>query len=306
MDGTAALKLLGDLQIWPILNWLFESNFFAALFGAYFGAWAAKLMNQTSKLKDELHREVQDTQRAIALAHGIANTCLNLKVQQVRPIIQGFEQARAAAHKSVASGRTVGDGLQGMQVEFRTMPTITISGATLESIVLERLPDMGRAHVMAGVITQTVETLRACANGYNQNLEKLKLTTIQEERFRHWLGIRTDAGLVDESIQNQIEAMSTSVDSTIYFCVLLCEELQRTGKIIRRKYLKKFGKDVPTFINPNWSKARAAGLIPSDEEYNAWRSLFHRPPRRTSGRRLDKLQYIARSKFRGAMKCLKR
>src|ERR1700761_3778509 len=86
-----------------------NSNFFTAvagaLAGAFGGAWAAQRIAESSKLRDELVKEIRNTNAAASILYGIANAHLGLKKQFVKALYDNYrdEQTR---HSLFQAART--------------------------------------------------------------------------------------------------------------------------------------------------------------------------------------------------------
>jgi bifunctional pyridoxal-dependent enzyme with beta-cystathionase and maltose regulon repressor activities len=82
-----------------VVKKFFNSNFITSLVGALAGAGAGALAAQhiveRSKLRDELLREMRNTNAAIALAFSVTNTFLALKHQHIKALKENFDKQLA-------------------------------------------------------------------------------------------------------------------------------------------------------------------------------------------------------------------
>src|SRR4051812_7044517 len=81
----------------PILSWFLNflnSNFSAALAGAAGGARVARKILRRDKYRDELIREINNTNAASGIAGSVCNAFLSFKDQQVKGWKERYEEDR--------------------------------------------------------------------------------------------------------------------------------------------------------------------------------------------------------------------
>ncbi|MGH8730204.1 MAG: hypothetical protein ACREVF_00660 [Burkholderiales bacterium] len=77
-------------------NSAFITALLGSLAGAFAGAAAAQRIAERSKHREELLREIRNTNAAIALAFGVCNTLLALKKQHVKSLKESYDAQKAA------------------------------------------------------------------------------------------------------------------------------------------------------------------------------------------------------------------
>ncbi len=152
-----------DWLTWELAKDFAESNFvsslFAAMAGAYGGAWAAQRLADKVKLRDELIAEVRNTNAAIYIIFGLSNSYLNLKEQHGKGLKEGYDAQKAAvvAHQAgLAEGTTApGTQLNIGAMDFRTLSPIGINIAEVKAAVLDKLKVGGRPRAMIEVLASS-------------------------------------------------------------------------------------------------------------------------------------------------------
>jgi hypothetical protein len=98
----------------------FNSVFFTAiagsLAGAFGGAYAAQRIAEKSRDKNEVLKEIRNTNAAIIVAFSICNTLISAKKQHVRALKAGFDNL-----KTELSNRQPLGGVFSFQADFRTL-----------------------------------------------------------------------------------------------------------------------------------------------------------------------------------------
>jgi hypothetical protein len=124
-------RLLADL--WTTLNTFWNSNFGTAvisafigsLAGAWGGALAAERIAEKRRVREQLLKEINQTNAAIELSHTICSSYLNLKEQHVRGVWEDYQRKREQVHDLRERQR------HGAMAP-RTVPTIQLDQRTLD------------------------------------------------------------------------------------------------------------------------------------------------------------------------------
>src|SRR5690349_16473622 len=95
---TAATAILNWIEPWidweslkAFANSAFTTSLVGALAGAFAGARAAQVIAERSKLRDEISKQIRDTNAAMVVSFTIANSVLALKKQHVAELKTSYD-----------------------------------------------------------------------------------------------------------------------------------------------------------------------------------------------------------------------
>src|SRR5689334_19372520 len=69
-------------------------DFIVAGTGAFAGAYGAQIITERSKLREELTKEIRNTNAAISISFGICNFLLSMKHQHVKDLKEKYDAQR--------------------------------------------------------------------------------------------------------------------------------------------------------------------------------------------------------------------
>lgn len=211
----------------------FNSNFVTSLVGALAGAGAGALAAQhiveRSKLRDELLREMRNTNAAIALAFSVTNTFLALKHQHVKALKENFDKQRAELEdfkQNLKAGKIAENQAFYFQADLQTLNPQAVPVDTLRTIVFERLSITGRALNLVAAIMQTVQSLEESLSKRNSLIQEYRGLEMTPEKLAPlYFGFQYELGHLDLSYTMLIDAIYRETDDGIFFSQLLCKDL---------------------------------------------------------------------------------
>lgn len=267
-----------DHPIFVLLGKIFGSTFLVscigALAGAAAGALGAQRVIERTKRRDELLKEIRNTNAAIMVAFTIANTMLGLKRQLVKPMQDKF-QADLAAYRKYRDQRRAGEpqsnGPLELQAELRNFLPPTVPIETLKTLVYERISAFGRPLSVVSLVEGAADGLAHSLNERRRAIADLQTSVLHGEDFIYrYLGERSPSGQIHREYAELVDVIADYNDDLIFFSVALTTELAKHGQVVRSQFIKSYGSSVPNVVAPDFSKVKASGLFPPEENYSSW------------------------------------
>src|SRR5262245_29703354 len=141
MDALGIFETFAEeLREWG--SWLVDglnSNFFAALVGAAVGAWATHLVATRAKCREEIIREIHETNAAIVLCGTICRSFLVYKQQHVRPLVDDYHHLKRDFEAHVEEWKRDPEKRFHFQADMQTLPGFAVPWQQLEKTVYSTL-----------------------------------------------------------------------------------------------------------------------------------------------------------------------
>lgn len=265
--------------VWRFANSSFFVALISTLFAAFAGAFGAQVIIEKAKNKEILLKEIRNTNAAIMVAFGICNSFLSLKKQHIKSLKETFDQQKKALD-DFKIGRRNGtvdkDQAFEFQADFPTITPLLIPTDVLQSIVFENISLNGRPLSLATTLTQTAYSVNDSLQKRNQLIDEYRAKSPLPDNILVpiYFGLPDGNGHIDNSYPATIDAIYSQTDDCIFFSNLLSQDLVQHGEEIRKGYIKKFGKTVPTINKPDFTKAEQSGLMPDAKNYVDWIDMF--------------------------------
>jgi hypothetical protein len=270
---------------WTGAKAFFNSAFFTAiagsLAGAFFGAYAAQRIAERNKTRDELLKEIRNTNASIMLSFDICNCLLSAKKQFTSDIKDKFYNQRNIivdicnnkADASAAINKEIEFGL-----DFRTLQRMTLPIDILQKRIFDNLSLVGRSISLVATLERTLDGLNVVIERRNKLIEAYKLKSLEpsekEHTFNDYFGFRQRSGHIDSEYKDLIDGIESQTDDGIFFSQLLCRDLNEHGNELVAKFKKLSRSGAPRVNKPDFSKAEEAGLMPSGSKYTDWCQMF--------------------------------
>lgn len=266
----------------PSVNWSVDygslfTTIIGALAGAGIGAWAAGYISEKNKTREQLTKEIRDTNAAIILALGVMNSGISLRKQFINTLKKDYEKQREKCWeimKKMAAGQPQSDFPKINLLELQEIaPPVT----HLQEIVFSRLSTAGRSLASATELTDAVINLNTALKRRNQLITQFKNNDFPPgARKEHFcFGLPYGDGQTNEEYGDSIKGISLYSDDIIFFGSELCADLQEHGESLVNMYRRnRLGGQTPVINQLDLSEARKAGWIPDAEDYKAWTSGF--------------------------------
>jgi hypothetical protein len=248
-----------------------------SLAGAFAGAYGAQRIAERSKNRDELLKEIRNTNATISLAFGICNSLLAMKKQHVKSLKENFEAQKEALlehQQKMRAGQILPGTVFNFLVDFQTLSLLQLPIDILQSQIFEKLSLVGRPLNLTTTLSQTTHSLNASLEKRNQLIEFYKAkATRQPISPSLYFGL-PQGGHINQDYPCTVYAIYNQTDDGIYFSRLLCKDLVEHGKQVVTHFKKQYGKGAPNVSEPDFNKAVDAGLMPNDDNYADWTSSF--------------------------------
>ncbi len=260
------------------LNSSFSTALLGSLAGAYAGAVAAQRIVERSKRRDELLKELRNTNAAIMVSFSACNTALALKKQHVQPLYEKFNQDKAALlafNQQRATGQRQGNAVFRYEADLKVFGVPMVPMDTLKDLVFNKISAHGRPLSLVSILDESASGLRATIAKRDQLVERFKEGAISEaEMPLYYFGLPLPSGHTNQEYPDLVAAIHSYVNDIAFFSSLLCSDLMSHGNRLRDAFKKQFGKGAPRVSSADFSKARETGLIPPDSEYSDWLKGF--------------------------------
>lgn len=248
------------------------------LAGALGGALGAQHIVERSRRRDELLKELRNTNSATMIALTTCNTALSLKKQHVQPMFELFAQDKEALRKfkeQRATGQRQGNAVYHFTADLKTFPAPVVPIETLKDLAFHRISAYGRVLALVSVLEQSLLGLKEAVLRRDLLIQRFVSGAVPAEQLpQYYFGTPLHTGDTNHEYPDLVEAIHSYVDDIAFFSALLCTDLIEHGNSIRTAYTKSFGKDAPKVSTVDFSGPRQKGLIPPDAQYADWLNGF--------------------------------
>jgi len=262
-------------QIWDWLAWLINSNFVAALAGAFAGAYAANRIAIKKERHTDLKNRIRDTNSAITVAALVSNKALALKGQYVLDLHKDFTHDLATFNEARdRHERNDPDAPERIDFVFglSELPTLHSPTETLFTLVFDKVRIDGRPLGLMLAIQEAHESLNLSINTRNQLCREFRPLT-EQERIARYFGAPSRDG-IDEKYPDSVFNIYQSANDLAFFSATLCADLQKHGKELVKAYEKEIGKPAPQINEAKFDTPRALDLMPPEAAYSDFLNMF--------------------------------
>jgi hypothetical protein len=291
-------------QHWDQLKEFFNSVFFTSvagsLAGAFAGAYGAQRIAERAKYRDQLLKEIRDTNAATMVAFGICNSLLAMKKQHVKALKENLDGQKNALHehqKKIGAGAIPATQPFEMKYDFETLSLPPLGADILRGQIFERLSVVGRSLSLAMTLSQTLHGLDSSLEKRNGLIEDYKAGR-RPLSPQTYFGLPLQDGSVNADYPATVDAIHSQTDDGIFFSELLCKDLVEHGQQTAARFTKVFRKGAPRVNEPDFRNAVKAGLMPNPANYADWLSAFKkRDPEPTQFQRFKDLWLTPLQRF---------
>jgi hypothetical protein len=265
-------------DVWKVVNSSFIIAFVGGLTGAFGGALGAQHIVERSKNREELLRELRNTNAAIMVSFTIANTALALKKQHIQPMYESFTAEKENLRKfqeESSSQQPQGKRQYHLTGDLRSFPAPITPIETLQELLFHKISAHGRPLALAAVLEQSLVGLENSISKRDSLAQKFSNGEVPSELIaKYYLGLPLPNGDINQEYPDLVEAIHSYSDDIIFFSTLLCADLVAHGERIHKSFTKKFGKNAPNVSTADFGSPRKSGLIPSESQYIDWLNGF--------------------------------
>jgi hypothetical protein len=275
------LPFLPGFLNWPCIVDFSNSNFFAALIGSFFGAVGAAVIAERAKTRDIRSQQLRNTNVALTLTFSLANAALTLKKQHVGGMVADYRAAKAAVldfRQKIATGFVQGNVVHGFTADMRTLPEFFGRVGVLHTLVYEKLSVANRPLSLVDSLGESVMWLNQAIAKRRELIDGFRAAGGPDAA--KYFGLPYGDGHRDEEWPDTLHAIELHTDCIIFFSMLLIDDLRAYGLRLTKKLRKWPWDETPSVNEPDFGKAKAAGLMPDPEPFKDWVEAFVERPRR--------------------------
>lgn len=263
------------------LNSSFSTALLGSLAGAFAGAIAAQRIVESNKAREELLKELRNTNAAAMAAFTTCNTSLALKKQHVQPLQTQFitgkknlEQFKAQR----ASAQIQGSATYHFISDFRTFPAPVVPIDSLKDLLFNKISVGGRPLSLVCAIEGATLGLKEAIGARHALIERIKSGNIPEDKIiSYYFGFPLPNGDTNQEYPDLVYAIHSYCDDLAFFSHLLCCDLASHAKDLYAKLTKRQQKVAPKPTEADFTAARDSGLLPPDAQYKDWLHAFRKP-----------------------------
>jgi hypothetical protein len=260
---------------WQNIAAFLNSNFTAALAGAFAGALAAQKISERAKLRNQLLQEIRSTNAAIAVSFTICNAALSLKKQFVKDIYETYTAKKSELeefHRQRAGGQQAPNLPFEFRADFRTLQMPLVPTDILQKQVYEGISTTGRPLGLIAAISGSVDSLKDTIQKRNILIERSReLDPAAEGQLAaFYFGLPYGPGHVNTEYPDSIESLNISTDDVIFFSELLMKDLMEHGNRILKQYNKITKVNKEKISSVDLTEPREQGLMPDEADYADW------------------------------------
>lgn len=259
-------------SLWEILNSEFVKSLtgsaMGALAGAGIGAYAAQVISERAKTRDDLVKEVRNINSTATMAYSIADAYLNLKRQHVKRLYDKYLAGKAA----LGEFRKIQAADPSAKFEFDAellelaLPPIPL--AQIQHLVFERMTAPTKAIMMLSAVGNALSSLEDIFERRHAAIRELHATGVDPHNyFGLQKGNRTDL-----RYSSTMEGMYAYTDDMIYFSKSLGDDLIKYGRELKNRLPKRLHDTAPLIASVDYSNA--ADLLPDPEKYKSWETAI--------------------------------
>lgn len=271
------------VMAWFTANWesireFFNSVFFTSiagsLAGALAGALAAQRIAERGKYRDQLLKEIRDTNAAISITFGICTSLLSIKKQHVKPLKENYYKQRAdlLEHQAKLKAGELPAGTPfEVHADLQTLSLPPLRVDALQKLIFDGLSVRARPLNLMINFGQSIHAFDSFLELRRNLIEQFKAKGGADPVL--YFGLPR-GGQVRAEYLTAIDGISSQLDESIFFGSLLCKDLVEHGQFLEARFKKNFKKGAPRINQPDFAKAQETGLMPDQANYADWLTMF--------------------------------
>lgn len=265
---------MGLEYLGKFLNSSFTIALIGALAGAYAGATAAQKVIERSRGREELLKELRNTNAAIMVSATICNTILGIKSQIVKPLYEKFVQDRSAFQALLTqsqTGQNQGPIRATFAADLQSFAAPILPTETLKHLVFDGISAYGRSLSLVSMVENAAAGLTTAVAKRDRLIDGFTQLRLPPDVMAfHYFGEQAPTGDTHREYADVVEVIHSYTNDLIFFSSQLCSELTLHGQNKRRQFEKQFGKRAPHITEVDFTGPRNSGLFPPDSDYSSW------------------------------------
>jgi len=269
-------SILNGLEV--AINSNLAIAFIGGLTGAFGGALGAQHIVERSRRREDLRKELRNTNSATMVSMSICNAALALKKQHVQPLYDQFKQDKEEIEnfqQQHAEGRKPGNNEYRFLADFRIFPAPIVPIETLKDLAFSKISTVGRPLALVAVIEQSLEGLKGAIQKRDILIQNFSHGQIPKDQIHlYYFGMPLPTGNINQEFPDTLSAIISYLNDAIFFSSLLCTDLVAHGDEVKEIYSKKFKKDSQKVSTVDFSGPKEQGLFPPESDYSEWLNSF--------------------------------
>lgn len=257
---------------WNMTKAFANSTFTISLAGVFAGAMTAQKIAERSKLRNEITKELRNTNVGTTLAIIIANLAMAIKKQYVLDLKTSYDKnLEDYANFKSKKAPFITPTMNLCQLQEISPPI-----NKLEDIAFNHIAINTRAIAATTALTDAINNLNNAIVQRNQLIANFKLNIFPKgASISHmYFGIPFGEGNTNQEYGATIESIFLYTNDAIYFSTILVDDLSAHGKTLLKNNKKILRGSPLEVVGANFDQARKDGLIPTDKDYPTWNSGY--------------------------------
>jgi len=249
-----------------------------SLAGAFAGAYIAQVIAERAKVRDELIREIRNTNAGINLAMSIAQAMLRLKKQHFINLIANYNATRAKVIEDLelrATGQRQGNVPLHLGLEMRQVPPPNLPIDALLALVFDKLSATGRLITAAIELHDARATLIRSFELREAQVDKMRrLGGNQVAAIHYYFSISDGSGTTSTEVMDTLNMLMSVLDQIAFFAEIVTIDLHEHGQKLVKSFGERFSDEPPKVQRAIFDPARKTGLMPSHAQFADWLAGF--------------------------------
>ena len=254
-----------------------ESNLVTALLGslagAFGGAWAAQRIANKNKLRDDLLKEIRNTNAAAMMLYGIANSHLGMKSEHIQSMRDKYEEEQTKLDlflKAKKAGTVPPRQTFEFTADLQTLKPLLSPTEPIQRLMFDQISITGAALSVLPILLATIQSLNETLTDRNHIVEDWKKDR-PPNLIQAYFGMEHDS-VVDQRYKMLVEAIYRQTDDVIAFSMMIGDALHEHAKDQRQKLRSHFRIDGPTINKVDFSRFDKS--IPPADEYTNFAKML--------------------------------
>jgi hypothetical protein len=237
-----------------------------ALAGAFAGAIGAQRIAERSKAREELLKEVRNTNAAATLAYSITEAFIGVKKDNLTPLLSHFAEGRASFIEFLQNRRP--EDVFPLDRYMPTLQPVLTSIEYLRQIVFDRVTASSKVLAIIDLLWRSIAAYNDYCLQRNKLIEEFKANP--PDPFVYF-GLE-NGGFSDERHPSILGAMLTFTDNSIQASKRLAEELVSHANELKTTMRRRQRARIPTIQHGDYSSV--SELMPDPAQFAAWEAMF--------------------------------
>jgi hypothetical protein len=255
-------QTLNDVCLLLSIFWGWLVNFLNSNFSAaFFGALAAYMLSQRSKVHDDKALEIRSCNAGVMAAWSICNAALNARKQYIGALHERFQndKARLDGHRNAIKLKKVpARQVFHFVADYRKLPTMSFDKVAIRR-ACDKVSLSGKSIMIGDALQRSMDQLNLLISEYNELIRKFEESSeISDAKkvARHFGFQHGDSA--DSRYADIIAGLAAITDDCVWFSATIAKAFTARGKEIKGK-----SKNLPKVHSIEFPNKE----IPADKSY---------------------------------------